>query len=103
EGEPVEVHHGLVARTNTDQKPSWTGGLSAISTSTNPASGGPAGYWARVTAPAMQPPHASGSARSVSSGSTSATTSATATRPPGRSTRWASANNAVLATDKFIT
>lgn len=33
-----EVHHGLRARTNADQKPSWTGWLSVISTSMNPAS-----------------------------------------------------------------
>ena len=42
EGEGVEVHHGLRARTKADQNPSWTGWLSVISTSTNPHFGQPA-------------------------------------------------------------
>ena len=57
----------------------------------------------RVSAPAMQPVHCSMSRRVASSMSSSATTSLTAKRPPGRSTRAASRKTCGLSPERLMT
>ena len=68
----------------------------AISTSSRPAAGAARANSRRVSAPAMQPVQAAMSRRVAASMSSSAITSETAKRPPGRSTRAASAITALL-------
>ena len=74
-----------------------------ISTSTRPAAASAASYSARVSAPAMQPVHCAMSARVAASMSSSAMTSETAKRPPGRSTRAASRRTRALSAARLMT
>ena len=60
-------------------------------------------YSRSVRAPAMQPVHCVMSARVASSMSSSATTSLTANRPPGRRTRPTSRSTAALSVDRLMT
>jgi hypothetical protein len=68
-----------------------------------PATASPSRNSSSVSAPAMHPVHCAMSARETSSMPGSAMTSETANRPPGFSTRNASANTFGLSPERFST
>ena len=69
----------------------------------NPAARSWSRYCAAVTVPDAQPVRRSASARTAGSASSAAMTSLTPSRPPGRSTRNASASTRGLSADRLTT
>ena len=69
----------------------------------NPADRSWRRYCAAVTVPVVQPARCSAAARKAGSVSSPAMTSLTPSRPPGRSTRNASASTRGLSADRLIT
>src|SRR5690606_7563713 len=94
---------GLRALMMAEYMPSATSWVGVISTSTNPASANPCLYSVKDSAPATQPTQLPRSARSAGLRWSSATTSDTPTRPPGRRTRCIEAKTAGLSSDRLIT
>jgi hypothetical protein len=94
---------GLRARTIADVACSCTWCVSGSSMSLSPAPASACSNSVRVSAPATQPVYCSMSVRVASSMSESAITSETAKRPPGRSTRAASASTLDFSAERLIT